>query len=273
MDERDGSEVTMEIVGNKVVLKISPMEATYIARLLGYDELFGFGDPFSGWLVEEIREVWEDIRGALVDRGIIYEDSGGNVRVDLLTSEAIGLFCRPEQIFLVYTGSRDRVSALRVCCRRGTLYAIHDMEEPGDEQATITLGENMSDFYENFLDAVAADADGQVVGESATEDIWEIWARILRGGERVSVEGSQNAGEQGFNPHKEMKNALENMRRFLGVISLKLLDGRWEPSTFLCISNGDSGWTALMIPGGETSFKGKTVREAVREFIAEALIK
>lgn len=64
-------------------LACSPVEAYYLAGLLGATSLPGMSDPFSGWLANEIEAAWAEARASLIQRRFIEERADGGLVIDM----------------------------------------------------------------------------------------------------------------------------------------------------------------------------------------------
>lgn len=88
-------------------IELSPAELVYIASLLGSKVLVGIPDPFSGWLMDEIREVLNEAEAGLIQRNIL---NTGKDQPFILSSNAlalIGALAFPEATFLLATTAYD----------------------------------------------------------------------------------------------------------------------------------------------------------------------
>ncbi len=84
-----------------LMITCSPVEATYLASLLGADMLVGLQDPFLGWLNEEIEETWNQVRAALAERRFIEVQANGGIVMDTAVAALVGAWAFPEASFLV----------------------------------------------------------------------------------------------------------------------------------------------------------------------------
>lgn len=89
------------MVEQSPTISCSPVEATFLASLLGANTLLGLEDPFPGWLTEEIQEAWTQARAALAERRFIEVQAAGGIVVDTAVAALVGTWAFPEASFVL----------------------------------------------------------------------------------------------------------------------------------------------------------------------------
>ena len=101
-------------MAERVSVSLTIPEYTYFAKLLGADALVGIGDPFLGWLTEEIEGLWATAHNSLVEKGIIEEREGGGITADTVASALVSTCAWPSATVFVSKqprrGQRDFVT-------------------------------------------------------------------------------------------------------------------------------------------------------------------
>lgn len=88
-------------------IRLTGIEAVFLASMLGAGTLLATQDPLAGLLAEEIAGAWERSRDSLKARGYLLEGKSGSVTIDSEVAELLGAWGSPEAaIMAVYrTGS------------------------------------------------------------------------------------------------------------------------------------------------------------------------
>lgn len=84
-----------------LAITCSPVEASFLAGLLGATSLVGLADPFQGWLADEIEAAWADARAALADRHFIAVQGDGRIIMDIGVAALIATWAFADVSFLL----------------------------------------------------------------------------------------------------------------------------------------------------------------------------
>jgi len=183
---------------NDTVLRItySPIEATFLASLLGADMLLGIQDPFLGWLTEEIEDAWNQARSALAERHFIEEQPDGSIVMDTAAAALIGTWAFPEASFLVTFTPLD--DSPQICSFHLTRNLAVEQAQVSDA-IQLTALEDAQAVYWRILemmrlkekDLLAAPVPGVKLSES---HLRAARARAVEVGEKGALEALREAG-------------------------------------------------------------------------------
>lgn len=94
-------------------ISCSPVEAAFLASLLGASTLVGMADPFHGWLADEIEAAWGDTRQALAERRFIEVRPDGKIVMDSGVAALIETWASAEASLLLTCTANGESTALR----------------------------------------------------------------------------------------------------------------------------------------------------------------
>ncbi len=159
----------------RVELELTPIEMTYVARLIGMDSLFGIGDPFFGWLTEEIREAWSEAHRDLKARKVIEEGPEGMIRVDVIAGGALAVCSRPEARLILQVREKGRDEQALVFHFTRGLCVGHQVAMDAREPVTLTLFEGPADMGEEIASIVGlsgGEKAGSIHLRSSMDLLW-----------------------------------------------------------------------------------------------------
>lgn len=172
----------------------SPVEATFLASLLGADMLLGIQDPFLGWLTEEIEEAWEQTRQALADRRFIEVQPDGGIVMDIAVAALVGTWAFPEASFLLTFTPADGTQ------QRCSFHLTSNLgveQSQADDATELTALEDAQAVYRRILqvfglkDQLAAPGSRAALPEAS---LIEARACAVEGGEAAASRALQKAG-------------------------------------------------------------------------------
>jgi hypothetical protein len=174
---------------NKLLqLKLSPIEMTYLARLIGADGLFGIGDPFFGWLTEEIREAWEGTHKALEEKGVLRQAEDGRLVVDMLAGGALAVCAKPDASFLVSNRRDGEDEQPIVFHKTAGLCVEHPLTYEPNVEISLLLYESPRVLAESIVAGLSL-GEGNNTGEGTIRttmgSLWIVVERAEKGGENM----------------------------------------------------------------------------------------
>ncbi|MDQ0285169.1 hypothetical protein J2Z49_000259 [Desulfofundulus luciae] len=99
---------------NTVHLTCTPVELTFLAKLLGAETFLGIQDPFRGWLADEIEAAWLKARESLAARRFIEVEPDGGIIMDSVVAALVGACGSPDASYaLTYTSGGEETYS---CC-------------------------------------------------------------------------------------------------------------------------------------------------------------
>lgn len=208
---------------------LTPIEMTYLARLLGADMLVGIGDPFFGWLTEEIKEAWERAKGSLAEKGAVQVKEDGAVIVDVLAGGVIAVCARPDTTFLIHNKPYKEGGESRVFHVTPKLCVEHPF--PGDPELEIKLNLYNDPFagLSKLEELAAIESGAGKDGDSFTttmEKLWRVMAEVEKEekdiGDVLSRAGIKGKASRLLSPTLGSPFQLSNLLR------VELVEGDWQ---------------------------------------------
>lgn len=133
-----------------LAITCSPVEASFLAGLLGGTALVGMADPFQGWLADEIEAAWADARASLTSRRFIEVQGDGRIVMDIDVAALIAAWAFADVSFLLTcTTAEGRVEECNFHVRQGQA-----VEQRMTENGTIRLTplKNVAAVYRRIAD-------------------------------------------------------------------------------------------------------------------------
>lgn len=133
-----------------VTITCSPVEATFLASLLGANTLLGLEDPFPGWLTEEIEEAWNRARATLAERRFVETQPDGGVIMDTAVAALVGTWAFPEASFILTFTSADGLTERRYFHLTHTLGVEQSLT--AEETVRLTALEGAPAIYRRIIE-------------------------------------------------------------------------------------------------------------------------
>ncbi len=212
-----------KILRKRATLNLTPIEMTYIARLVGAETLFGIGDPFFGWLTGEIKEAWSAAHQDLKARGLIEEGAGGRLRLDVVAGGAVAVCSSPEERLILKVKEKGEDGRSFIYHKTQGLCVGHPLAIEASEQITLTLFEGPEEMGENIISIAGISGGGRSADIRIRSNMDALWkamdaAEINPAGLAVAV-AELCRGRKGS---EELLKTLRGDYRF--VLAAKLAD-------------------------------------------------
>lgn len=237
------SEPQSGLPRKRAELVLTPIEMTYIARLIGADSLFGIGDPFFGWLTEEIREAWAKAHEGLKARKVIEEGSEGVIRVDVVAGGALAVCSKPEARIILQVKARGEDEQTTVFNVTRGLCVGHALAADPQAPLTLALFEGPRDVAEEII-SIAGLSGGDSAGSVRLKSsMYSLWAAVEAAEkEPQSLPAAVTRLCKGEEGRAELEKTL--MSGFRLVSAVRLIDGEGEgpPKTAVFLGNGRFLW-------------------------------
>lgn len=163
-----------------VELKLTPIELTYLAHIFGVRELMFIGDPFFGWLAEEIEAAWLEARDSLARKGALKEDlSTGEIVVDILAAASSAVLAAPEKTFVLSTWDFTGNACLKIVHLTSGLSLIYGLPEDPFEEICISMCFDPEDAKRAIMEAVNIKGGLEIQVKSFTLRAQDFWDAIL----------------------------------------------------------------------------------------------
>lgn len=198
---REGVDTAME----KVELGLTPIEITFLARLFGVRELRFIGDPFFGWLSEEVAEAWVEARDSLSVKGMIKVDPvSGEVVVDLLAAAALAVLTLPERTYVLASWDYEGKAVFKVAHLTSGISLLYEILEDPYQELRILVFFSPGGAVEQIRKEINIRSSGKTGARPfliEVRDFWNLFPVFAR--ERaVGVEGKEDlwgsAGDSGL---------------------------------------------------------------------------
>ncbi len=172
----------------------SPVEAIFLAGLLGADVLLGIRDPLLGWLDEEIEEAWDQARATLAERRFIEVQADGGIVMDTTVAALVGTWAYPETSFLVTFTSAEGISQIRSFHLTRNL-GVEQVQ--ADDVVQLTVLEDAQAVYRRILEIFGLDDQSAAPGPGGALPeayLMEARARAMAMGKGAALQILEEAG-------------------------------------------------------------------------------
>lgn len=236
-----------QISEDAMKVMLSPVEITYLARLLGAEMVIGIGDPFYAWLSKDIEEAWGQASSALQERDYLKFKGGGGPILDVGVAAAMVGFTNPTATLFAVGKGRNADEDTRVF----HLTSVYGVEQTGNgelwDELTLTLHEDLNKTLEKVLSISELAAAPEETSSSSTnitmDLLWKLMSAADAGDERMIQEA---LGKE------EITEGLDALSKtimpsywYYGLLGVKLVEDSWHLSGLTLLWNNTELWAGV----------------------------
>jgi len=181
-----------------VRIKLNPIEMTFIARLLGAKSLMFIGDPFYGWLSDEVKEAWQRARESLIEKGMAREIvTTGQTLLDVLPASAVAVCAAPKETFLLLRRDDGGLEELWVAHSTAGIGVIHRLPRDPLEELDIAVFAGSREVREAVKSMVKIEGSKDEERKTTSikpEDFWRFL--LAKAGKKEEDRGGAGNGSE-----------------------------------------------------------------------------
>lgn len=229
-------------------VRLSPVEITYLAKLLGAEMVIGIGDPFYAWLSKDIQEAWDKASSILQEKNYLRFKSGGGPILDVGVAAAMVGFTDPTATVFTVVKDRSKAEDSRVF----HLTAVYGVEQTGGgepwDELTIILHEDFDKTLEKILSiseltTAQKELPGTASANISMDRLWKLISAVDSGDQKalqeILAEVEIKEGNSLF------LDTMQGSYRYFGLLGIRLLENSWHLSGAIYIWDSDRLWAGI----------------------------
>ena len=254
----------------------SQKEIIYLSSLIGADTVIGAGDPFFGWLADEIEEAYVKARESLIEKGAISKRDTGGILIDVRVASLMDAYTRPDITFLTYRKPFQSAGEFRLFHVSEFMSIEQSHPREGGEELKLTARSDRDSAKERITEIIGLE-DGNKTADvgfaTSMDKLSEIMAAAERSGndDVVSLLKREGAGEESI---EMMGETLSSSFDYSSLLGMKLGGASYKMEGIGFLGNGEYLWRVNprfkgdKIPIELSTCTGSEANEAIQNFLS-----